>query len=76
MGKVFEKAGYVSTSIETDPQQRYVTIEVYDHRKRNPIIEFTVSEDVQIRLDLRDLLDCLSECDLTGFTAKSDIGDK
>jgi len=72
MGKIFEKVCYASSPIHSR-QERYVTVEVYDHRKNNPLIEFFVDDlDIEIQMDLRDLLAILDRCDLSGFVPKPD----
>lgn len=83
MGRCFEQSAYIWRRDEDSPvPEEYIGIEVYDHRKRNPIIEITIDADrngdlgddsntISIQLDLRDLLSILEQCDLTGFASKT-----
>ena len=84
MGRCFEESAYIWRRNEDSPVlEEYIGIEVYDHRKNNPIIEFRIDVDrndegedkynrITIQLDLRDLLKILDQCDLTGFESKVD----
>jgi hypothetical protein len=84
MGRCFEESAYIWRRREDSPvPEEYIGVEVYDHRKNNPIINISIdayrsdnaddeNNDITIQLDLRDLLRILEQCDLTGFAPKDD----
>jgi hypothetical protein len=71
MGKIFSITCITSKSFLSESQSVEACLEVYDNRKRTPIIELSLPEaSTEIQIDLRDILTILEQCDLTGFTPK------